>query len=44
MLQAGREGRSKFGQREKRMNPHASTSNKDKRKTKADDVVLHDDR
>ena len=41
MLQAGREGRGKFGQREKRMNPHASTSNKDKRKTKAFSMVKH---
>ena len=34
MFQAGREGREKFGRKQQRMNPHASTTNKEKRKNK----------
>ena len=40
-LQAGREGREKFGRREKRMNPNASTTNKEKRKTKNFMMLRH---
>lgn len=39
-VMAGREGREKFG-RKKRMNPHASTSNKEKAKKKAFSMVIH---
>ncbi len=34
-IQAGREGREKFGHRDHRQNPHASTTNKEKKKNKA---------
>ena len=34
LFQAGREGREKFGRKQQRMNPHASTTNKEKRKNK----------
>jgi len=40
-LQAGREGREKFGRREKRMNPNASSTNKEKRKKKNFMMVRH---
>ena len=33
-FQAGREGREKYGRKQQRMNPHASTTNKEKRKNK----------
>ena len=33
-FQAGREDRGKFGAKEKRSNPHASTTNKEKLKNK----------
>ena len=39
--QAGREGREKFGRREKRVNPNASTTNKEKRKTKNFMMLRH---
>jgi len=38
---AGREGREKFGHVETRMNPNASTTNKEKRKTKNFQMVKH---
>merc|ERR1712002_89369 len=37
----GREGRGKFGAKEKRSNPHASTTNKEKRKNKTFAMVKH---
>ena len=40
-IQAGREGRDKFGRREKRLNPNASSTNKEKRKTKNFMMVKH---
>ncbi|XP_072040990.1 protein SDA1 homolog [Amphiura filiformis] len=33
-MKAGRDGREKFGRKQQRMNPHASTTNKEKRKKK----------
>ena len=39
--QAGREGREKFGRREKRANPNASSTNKEKRKTKNFMMLRH---
>ena len=39
--QAGREGREKFGQRTQRMNPHASTTNREKRKGKTFMMMKH---
>lgn len=39
-VMAGRQDREKFG-RKKRMNPHASTSNKEKQKKKAFSMVMH---
>ncbi|XP_056010430.1 protein SDA1 homolog [Ostrea edulis] len=40
-VRAGREGREKFGKNHERMNPHASTTNKDKRKNKAFMMIKH---
>ena len=41
-LQAGREDRPKFGgKKDYRQNPNASTTNKEKRKTKAFQMVKH---
>ncbi|GAB6022867.1 Protein SDA1 [Chamberlinius hualienensis] len=40
-VQAGREGREKFGKIFKRMNPHASTNNKEKAKNKAFSMIRH---
>ena len=39
--QAGRDGREKFGRREKRANPNASSTNKEKRKTKNFMMLRH---
>jgi len=40
-VQAGREGREKFGQREKRQNPNASSTNKEKLKSKNFMMLKH---
>lgn len=40
-VMAGREGREKFGHREHRMNPNASTTNKEKRKHKSFMMLKH---
>jgi len=40
-VNAGREDREKFGKKKKRMNPHASTNNKEKAKKKAFAMVMH---
>ena len=39
--QAGREGREKFTQHVRRQNPNASTTNKEKRKSKAFMMMKH---
>ena len=41
LVQAGREERGKFGRKDGKMNPHASTSNKDKRKNKNYMMMKH---
>ncbi|VEL10219.1 unnamed protein product [Protopolystoma xenopodis] len=40
-VQTGREGRSKFGFQVNRMNPHASTTNREKRKRKTFQMIKH---
>lgn len=40
-VMAGREGREKFGKNHEKMNPHASSTNKDKRRNKAFMMIKH---
>ncbi|XP_062577170.1 protein SDA1 homolog, partial [Saccostrea cucullata] len=40
-VMAGREGREKFGKNHEKMNPHASTTNKNKKKNKAFMMIKH---
>ena len=40
-LQAGREGRDKFGVKKGKLNPKSSTTNKEKMKTKAYTMIVH---